>query len=219
MLASKGARKALARALSQVVLSRETILVHAESVLERAELIEGSLYSSAFNLWFAVLQRAEAEGAVQRLVASVLEDNPGADPLRQALHEWELAAASVAARDERPLELLEAGPPSSTAATFGQKRSEGARWVVLAALGLSFVTLFTVRALRAPAEPGGQAGRASALPVPGSAPLPVVVTPGATVPAPGASRARPASPVQVGAALRARIPPSEEVLPNGDAGE
>lgn len=190
MVGSRGARKALTRALSRVVLSRETILVHAESVLERAELIEGSLHSSAFNLWFAVLQRAEAEGAVQRVVESVLEDNPGADPLRQALHDWQRATAAEAA-GERPLPAPDAAAPSSTElASRELGRSERARWAVLAALVLGFAALFVVRALREPAEPAGEAG----------------------------ARGLPASPVQVGAALRALALTEEELLPEKDAG-
>lgn len=143
MVGRKGARKALARALSQVVLSQETILVHAASVLDHAELIAGSLHSAAFNLWFAVLQRAEAEGAVERLVASVLEENPRADPLRQALHDWQLAVTQPVAPSTALATALEHQrlPPDSTpraARRSLSKRSLGelARWAVLAALVL-----------------------------------------------------------------------------------
>jgi hypothetical protein len=187
MVASKGARKALAGALSQVVLSRETILVHAESVLERADLVEGSLHSAAFNLWFAVLQRAEAEGAVERLVASVLEDNPGADSVRQALRQWQLAAASEAAPG-RSLAPVDRAPASSPAPDPGL-RSERARWLALGAVGVGFAVLFGARALREPAGPAPPPRRA----------------------------AEPASPVQVGAALRGRTLTSAEA--DADAGD
>ncbi|MEY2935923.1 MAG: hypothetical protein RL033_6672 [Pseudomonadota bacterium] len=146
MVGRKGARKALARALSQVVLSQETILVHAGSVLDRAELIEGSLHSAAFNLWFAVLQRAEAEGAVERLVGSVLEENPRAELLREALRDWqqavsqpvvltpELAHPTVmpALDDTLPEDERRTGHRSPRKRSLG----ELARWVVLAALAL-----------------------------------------------------------------------------------
>lgn len=188
MVASKGARKALARALSRVVLSRETILVHAESVLERADLVEGSLHSAAFNLWFAVLQRAESEGAVERLVASVLEDNPGADPVRQALREWQAAAAGEAPAGE-PALAAAGGPLERPHLPSRSERSERARWLVLAAVGLGFAALFSARALREPREPAPPVRRAA--------------LPAAT---------GPASPVQVGAALRARVlsPPGDD---------
>jgi Effector-associated domain 1 len=173
MVGRKVARKALAGALSQVVLSRETIQVHAESVLDHAELIEGSLHSSALNLWFAVLRRAEAERAVERLVASVLEDNPGADALRVALRDWQLASALPG---EPASPLLEEAPPesaspasaSSRAARGARRlragtRSEQVRWLVLTVVGVGIAWLF-VRGRPEPiAEPAEQARRTAAL--------------------------------------------------------
>jgi hypothetical protein len=188
MEAGKGARKALARALSRVVLSRETILVHAESVLERADLIEGSLHSAAFNLWFAVLQRAEAEGAVERLVASVLEDNPGAEPLREALRGWQQAAASEARAARGELATPE-GAEKTTGGVWPE-RGERARWLALGVVALGFTVLFSVRALRKPVDPEA---------APRRAPQPALWS------APAAVAPAPASPVQVGAALRARV--------------
>ncbi|MEY4547099.1 MAG: hypothetical protein RL685_3294 [Pseudomonadota bacterium] len=134
MVGRKGARKALARALSQVVLSQETILVHAGSVLDRAELIEGSLHSAAFNLWFAVLQRAEAEDAVERLVGSVLEENPRAELLREALRDWQQAMS-------QPVLLPPVPDPThplddERRAVRWRSLGELARWAVLVALAL-----------------------------------------------------------------------------------
>lgn len=143
MVGRKGARKALARALSQVVLSQETILVHAASVLDHAELIEGSLHSAAFNLWFAVLQRAEAEAAVERLVASVLEENPRAELLREALSDWQQAVSQpvVRAPEWGPPELV---APKSTRWPRRRSLGELARWALLAvlALGLAWRLLY-----------------------------------------------------------------------------
>lgn len=201
MVADGGARKALARALSRVVLSRETILVHAESVLARPDLIRGSLHSAAFELWFAVLQRAEAEEAVERVVGSVLEDNPGAEPLRQALQDWQLAMASPPV--EPPPDSLTG--PLSSGATARAQRSERARWAVLAVILSGFVALVVAGSLREPELRG---------PAPVALPSPAVPLTSEV-----AARAQPGSPVQVGAALQARPPPPLLPVPaESDAG-
>lgn len=216
MVAGKGARKALARALSQVVLSRETILVHAESVLEHAELVEGSLHSSAFNLWFAVLQRAEAEGALERLVAAVLEDNPGADRVRQALQDWQLATAAAPAASQPLPRALEASPPSSSArlaaAAERAPSSERARWAVLAALLMGFAALFLMRALRTPGpQPEQLRPQAISPAVPASALA-------EAAPGPRAASHPSGSPVQVGQALRTHTLVASEARSGRDAG-
>lgn len=217
MVAGKGARKALARALSHVVLSRETILVHAESVLGRPDLVQGSLHSAAFDLWFAVLQRAEAEDAVERVVGSVLEDNPGADPLRQALLDWQRATAPGPTTGELAPDSLAESP--SSAAPARVQGSERARWVALGAMMLAFVALFVARAWREPESRGHAPGVApvSAVRPPVAAPT-VAAPPAARVTAAAAARAQPGSPVQVGAALRVRPLPRHSLLSESDAG-
>jgi len=95
MLGRNEARKALARALSRLVLTHETILRHAQTGLRAPELVEIPARASALDLWMAVLQRAEAEASVQPLVESVLEENPGAETLRAALEDWSLQASAI----------------------------------------------------------------------------------------------------------------------------
>ncbi len=95
MLGRNEPRKALALALSRLVLSHETTLRHAQTVLHAPELLEVPARASALDLWMAVLQRAEAEARVQRLVESVLEENPGAEALEAALRNFGLQEAAA----------------------------------------------------------------------------------------------------------------------------
>lgn len=95
MLGRNEPRKALALALSRLVLSHETTLRHAQTVLHAPELLEVPARASALDLWMAVLQRAEAEARVQRLVESVLEENPGAEALKAALRNFGLQEAAA----------------------------------------------------------------------------------------------------------------------------
>jgi hypothetical protein len=103
MLGRNEPRKALALALSRLVLSHDTILRHAQTVLRAPELVEIPARASALDLWMAVLQRAEAEASVQLLVASVLDENPAAEALRAALQNFSLQEASAARSADPPV--------------------------------------------------------------------------------------------------------------------
>jgi hypothetical protein len=171
-MVSKGeARNTLAEALSQVVLSQATITRYSETVLQRASRVRGSVFSSAFDLWFAVLERAEAEGRVERLVEAVLAENEGADPLRAALRNWQLAselpesplpaqlegaASDRAPADRAPPDSAAHSPPPSLR---GRRRSEQARWLVLLAVGLGIVWVFLRGRPEPEAEPVAQGRR------------------------------------------------------------
>jgi hypothetical protein len=124
MLGRQTPRKVLASALSRVELSKDTILRHAQAVLEHAELIEIPASASALSLWLAALQRAEAEGRVPALVQAVLEENPAADALKRALGAWLQAAerAALRARSHAP----DSGAPDSRAALPSSERPETA---------------------------------------------------------------------------------------------
>jgi hypothetical protein len=105
-------RKELARALSQLVLARESIMVYAATALRQPELVETPALASALGLWLAVLERAEKESdtGVETLVAVVLEDNPAADDLQAAFEAWRKQTT----RSEASL-----GPPCADAAGAG----------------------------------------------------------------------------------------------------
>jgi hypothetical protein len=119
------------------VLSHETILVHAQSVLQEPELIESSGRASAFDLWFAVLARAEAEGATVALVESVLEDHPGAESLRAALEVWQSACSALRLPDAGALPADGASQTEGTSqAPPSGHLAERLRWLVLVAGGL-----------------------------------------------------------------------------------
>jgi hypothetical protein len=136
MLGSNGPRKALAAELSQVVLLRETILRHAE-VLARPDLIEIPAPASALGLWSAVLQRAEAEAAVPKLVQAVLVENSGAEALKTALQEWLDATRSVPPAPPHTAAHADARPTaSSERPILGAFRLRLPRWAVALAAGL-----------------------------------------------------------------------------------
>lgn len=100
--AAEERRRRLALELSRVVLLHEDIKSYATMALRCPELVAIPNPAHARALWAAVLQRAEAEGRVPRLVALVLEDNPAADGLRTLVREWQPA--------ELPGPLPEAAP-------------------------------------------------------------------------------------------------------------
>jgi hypothetical protein len=78
----------LALELSRVVLLHESIKSYATMALRCPELVAIPNPAHARALWLAVLQRAEIEGRIPRLVALVLDDNPAADELRALVREW-----------------------------------------------------------------------------------------------------------------------------------
>lgn len=78
----------LALELSRVALLHEDIKCYATMALRCPELVAIPNPAHARALWLAVLQRAEIEGRIPRLVALVLDDNPAADQLRALAREW-----------------------------------------------------------------------------------------------------------------------------------
>ena len=78
----------LALELSRIVLLHEDIKSYATMALRCPELVAIPNPAHARALWAAVLQRAEIEGRIPRLVALVLDDNPAADGLRSLAGEW-----------------------------------------------------------------------------------------------------------------------------------
>lgn len=131
MLGRNEPRKALALALSRLVLSQETILRHAQTALHAPELVEVPAHASALGLWMAVLDRAEAEGRVPPLVESVLEENPAAEALRAALRKWRLSEGSAL---RSPVSPTEASAP-------GRARKRGAARAPIQAAGVLRVVL------------------------------------------------------------------------------
>jgi hypothetical protein len=125
-------RKELARAFSQLVLARESIMVYAATALRQPELVETPGLASALGLWLAVLERAEKEGdtGVETLVAVVLADNPGADDLRAAFEIWQERSAAAEASEPPPSSDGRGDPAPSSKSASGQRISELSRWVV-----------------------------------------------------------------------------------------
>jgi len=78
----------LALELSRIALLHEDIKSYATMALRCPELVAIPNPAHARALWLAVLQRAEIEGRIPRLVALVLDDNPAADQLRALVRDW-----------------------------------------------------------------------------------------------------------------------------------
>lgn len=150
MAGAQRARRAFAKALAQLVLSPDTIVMYAQSVLERPELLPGAGRASALELWLGVLERAEAEQAVGALVAAVLDDHPGADALRAAFRAWQ-AATSEAAQ-------WTPAPPESSRAAERVNWSERVRWLLLIAGALLLAALLVHQQRGVPASPSETTG-------------------------------------------------------------
>lgn len=132
MLGTNRPRKTLIKALSQHVLASETIWRHAEAALRAPELVEASGQTSAFGLWTAVFKRAEAEGRVEALVHSVLEENPASDELRAALACWGEASerAAAARRDRQPMaDTAEVGNSLATPPATIRRIARASLWL------------------------------------------------------------------------------------------
>jgi hypothetical protein len=133
MLGTNRPRKMLIQALSQHVLASETIWRHAEAALRAPELVEASGQTSAFGLWTAVFKRAEAEGTVEALVHSVLDENPAADELRAALARWVESneRATAARRDgQATVDAADIGSSLTTPAPTIRRIARTSLWLV-----------------------------------------------------------------------------------------